>query len=107
MSTPQDRGTLHARPGFRRPFKAKPKGHDGYLADLQETGAIVTFSMMSDGSTVTGKIIARDKFTISIQEQIHKDGVPEFDKVPRVIYKHGIEQFKMLAQGDSKAPSSV
>jgi len=99
--------TLHARPGFDRPRNERPfsprrdfkpraaKGHDALLKDLQESGAPVRLVLSTSGNAVIGKIVARDKFTVSV---LRDDG----SEFPLVIYKHALETFEQIG----KAPSA-
>lgn len=71
----------------RKPFVAK--GHDAILKDLQDSKKDVLVAMLS-GETETGKIVSRDKFTITVQKN---NGTGH-----RItIYKHAIESFSELA----------
>jgi sRNA-binding regulator protein Hfq len=85
----QQRDQLHPRPGFRREErrpsgpKIGPKGHDAVLKALQDSGRLCTIVKASSGDKVVGKIVGRDKFTITLL----------VDGVRRVIYKHAIEEF--------------
>jgi sRNA-binding regulator protein Hfq len=58
------------------------KGHDAKLKALQDSGELITI-MKTSGDIVTGRISARDRYSISIQ----------VDGVTRTIYKHAIEEF--------------
>lgn len=78
---------LSLPPGAKRPPR-KPfvaKGHDSFLKDIQDKEGYITITKTGDGSEITGKLIARDKFTITIM----------VDGTRRVtIYKHAIESFE-------------
>jgi sRNA-binding regulator protein Hfq len=65
----------------RKPFVAK--GHDALLKGLQDSGADVTVCV--NGDIIVGKIIARDKFTVTLND----GGI---DSV--LIYKSAIETIR-------------
>jgi sRNA-binding regulator protein Hfq len=114
MEHQQRREQLHTRPGFnrdrnqdryeqRRSFQKNPKqakGHDAILKALQESGAPVEVTFVADGRTIIGKIIARDKFTVSVCEGDETSGYRAF---PNVIFKHAIEQFRQVGEAPSVA----
>lgn len=86
------RRTLHARPGFsrdskpaRKPFVAK--GHDAILKAQQDVGGRIIVTTMGDGTEHVGKLIARDKYTITILT----DG-----GASKTFYKHAIESFEPI-----------
>ena len=81
------RRTLSTRPDFdRKPRKFfVAKGHDAILKGLQDIGGIITITASGDGKEWTGKLIARDKYTITIQ----LDGGRS-----KTFYKHAIESFE-------------
>lgn len=56
------------------------KGHDSQLQDAQYSGAKTTLNLMS-GISVTGKLLRRDKYTITL---LHEKG-------EEIFYKHAIE----------------
>jgi sRNA-binding regulator protein Hfq len=68
---------------------AKPKfvakGHDAILKGAQDAGEHIEIIAMS-GDVISGKILNRDKFTVTILEDSGKR---------RTIYKHGIESFSI------------
>lgn len=75
-----------ARPGYdrpKRPFVAK--GHDAILKEVQDNGGYLAVTLMSDGSTVSGQLVARDKFTITVLTEEGRR---------RTFYKHAIESFE-------------
>jgi len=90
------RQTIHPRQGYQRRdnrFNGNrgpkgAKGHDAILKELQESGAQVQV-IMSHGESLFGKIVARDKFTVSL--------LLSTSDYPRVIYKHAIESFQQQA----------
>lgn len=84
--------------GSPRPFKKHtPKGHDAILARLQETRAVVTFFVITPNSdSIEGRIVGRDKFTITVQpahpngDGVYMDG----GERPITVYKHAVESFQ-------------
>lgn len=67
----------------RKPFV--PKGHDAILNEVQANEGYLTVTKMGDGSEITGKLIARDKYTITLL----------VDGTRRVtLYKHAVESFE-------------
>jgi sRNA-binding regulator protein Hfq len=58
-------------------------GHDAVLKALQFDSRTITVILLS-GDAVIGKLVGRDKFTVTVQGP---------DGIRRVIYKHAIEQF--------------
>ena len=95
------RSTLTVRPGYnhnrgnegkgghsaaKKPFVAK--GHDLILKNIQEDeSATIIVTLLGDGAEVIGRLIARDKFTITV---LTNDGRR------RTIYKHAIEGFEPI-----------
>jgi len=82
------RRTLHVKPGVGKPPLKKPfiaKGHDAILKGMQDNGGDISVSMISTEIPLVGKLIARDKFTITV---LTDDG----ERV--TIYKHAIESFR-------------
>lgn len=67
--------------GPRRP--ATPKGHDAILKEIQDLGLVMTV-MFLDGESATGKLTARDKFTITISDSY---GATTY-------YKHALKGFR-------------
>jgi sRNA-binding regulator protein Hfq len=65
------------------------KGHDAVLKAAQDRAATVTLTLTS-GVEVTGLIIARDRYTISIKPK---------DSDTVIVYKHFIGMFKTV-KGD-------
>lgn len=82
-----------------KPFKKfTPKGHDAILAKLQETNQAVDFTIA--GESFPGRIIGRDKFTITAQP-LHREGldsawVDSSNSEPVTFYKHAIESFQPM-----------
>lgn len=81
------RRTLGVKPGFenrkRRPFVAK--GHDAILKEVQDNEGYLTVTKAGDGSEITGKLLARDKYTITLLT----------DAGRRItLYKHAVESFE-------------
>lgn len=85
----QPRDTLRPRPDYRGASagggnqKHIPKGHDAVLKALQDSGRTCTIVKASSGDKLVGKIVGRDKFTITLL----------VEGVRRVVYKHAIEEF--------------
>lgn len=61
------------------------KGHDAILKSAQDAGEHIEIIAMS-GDVISGKILNRDKFTVTILEDSGKR---------RTVYKHGIESFSI------------
>lgn len=79
-----------ARPAFTA------KGHDAILKRLQDGKEDVIVVMIS-GDRIAGKIIARDKFTITLNVKDDEEGSEK--EVDVTLYKHAIESFfKSVAQ---------
>lgn len=84
------RSTLSPKPGARPPKKVfVAKGHDAILKNMQDTAGKVEITTMGDGSTHVGTLVARDKYTITIQCA---------DGRRYTFYKHAIESFSPLLQ---------
>lgn len=85
--------TSYAKPTdtVKRPFVAK--GHDAILKDAQDARGLLRIITMSDGANHTGKMVARDKFTITIEIPIDAD---TGTSVRRTFYKHAIESFERI-----------
>lgn len=84
------RRTLSERPGFERKSPRKSfvaKGHDAILKGVQDVGGRVIITTMGDGTEHIGKLVARDKYTITI----FTDGGSS-----KTFYKHAIESFEPL-----------
>lgn len=93
MDSKQNFGrTIHVRHGAEgnsnrtdpRSFDKRPgvKGHDAVLKALQDGGRQATLVTLA-GESFGGKIVGRDKFTITLL----------VDSVRLVFYKHGLERF--------------
>lgn len=83
-------GTLHTRPGYgnktapaRKSFVAK--GHDAILKGIQDEGGTIVITTLADGGVIRGKLVARDKFTITVLRDNGRK---------TTIYKHAIESFE-------------
>lgn len=98
-------GNTEFRHGYRgenkspsRPFKKHtPKGHDAILAKLQESRAVVRiFVITPDSDFIEGRVVGRDKFTITVQPTYIDDsnGYHDGEDRPITIYKHAIESFQ-------------
>lgn len=81
--------------GQTRPFKKHtPKGHDAILAKLQESREVVSIYPLNS-EEIRGRIIGRDKFTITIKPVTVEDGgYRDGPHAPITFYKHGIEGFQ-------------
>lgn len=78
------------------PRKFQAKGHDAQLQDAQMSGKEVIVTLLS-GESLTGQIVKRDKWTITLRE---------FEAIDTVIvYKHAIETLviksKSIPTGDA------
>jgi len=80
--------TLSPKTGSRPPKKVfVAKGHDAILKSVQDSAGLIEITPISDGVTVVGKLVARDKYTITV----------EFDAGRRrTYYKHAIESFEPI-----------
>lgn len=77
--------TLGVRPGFSQPKRGfVPKGHDAVLKHLQESATPVEVYLTTTEVPVLGKIVARDRFTITLMLD---------SGLRRTYYKHAIESF--------------
>lgn len=79
MNQPNEKATTHTKPKF------VAKGHDAILKNAQDASERIEIIAMS-GDVIVGKILNRDKFTITILEDSGKK---------RTVYKHGIESFSI------------
>lgn len=82
------RRTLSAN-GNRRPTTQKKpfvaKGHDAILKGVQDSEGFIIITTVGDGSEHVGKMIARDKYTITILTDAGRK---------KTLYKHAIESFE-------------
>lgn len=69
----------------KKPFVAK--GHDAILKRAQDDRGHISIALMSDGSQIDGRLVARDKFTITVD-------VLGTGRV--TVYKHAIESFTVI-----------
>lgn len=67
------------------PRKPAPKGHDTVLGAIQNGGRSITVELIS-GEVVTGKLVGRDKYTVTVRPE-------NTQNIRKVIYKHAIESF--------------
>jgi sRNA-binding regulator protein Hfq len=73
----------------------KPSGHDAILAELQSAKAQVMFTLTS-GDITHGIIVARDKFTITVNQQRPQNADPTAPAAwNSTFYKHAIESFSV------------
>lgn len=71
----------------KKPFVAK--GHDAILKGVQDIGGFILVLTMNGEAPIRGKLIARDKFTITV----------ELANGRRLtIYKHAIESFEPIQE---------
>lgn len=77
-----------SRPQEHRKFVAK--GHDAQLMDAQMNGLQTTIALMS-GNAVTGTIVKRDKFTITLRYSAGTHAGTE-----EIFYKHAIESVMIV-----------
>ena len=61
------------------------KGHDAILKNQQDAGGLLEITTIGDGSVFVGKLVARDKYTITIEKN---------DGGRKTFYKHAIESFE-------------
>jgi sRNA-binding regulator protein Hfq len=78
----------------RRPAGNKfvAKGHDAQLQDAQYSKSKVILTMIS-GASISGLLVKRDKFTITIR---HQSG--EYIGQDEIFYKHAIEGVLVIRQ---------
>lgn len=79
---PSTHGTSRSTLRPKKQFVAK--GHDAILKELQDSGATISVALLGDGSEIIGKLVARDKFTLTVLTAAGSR---------RTIYKHAIESF--------------
>lgn len=75
----------------KKPFVAK--GHDAILKAAQDSRNLIRIVTSGDGATHVGRLVARDKFTITIEVEFDTTVAPF--SVRRTFYKHAIEYFEM------------
>lgn len=78
------------------PRRHTPKGHDAILADLQERRAEVKIVTVC-GAHYTGRIVGRDKFTITVERTHGLLGTKDTETMgdaPVTIYKSAISTFQ-------------
>jgi len=73
-------------PSTKKPFVAK--GHDAILKGMQDGGEQISVALISSDFPLIGKLVARDKFTITVLTTFGR----------RTIYKHAIESFGPFEQ---------
>jgi len=86
------------RPAFGERKKFVAKGHDRLLENAQYGKNRVRLALM-DGSNVYGKVVARDKFTITLQ---HEPSDREESGLAECFYKHSIQGVLVFPVGDSQ-----
>lgn len=74
-----------------RKTAAKPltTGHDSVIKAIKDQGRHLTVEKMSSGEKVTGLIVGRDKYTVTLLATVEGKAAP----VRRVIFKHDISEF--------------
>lgn len=77
-----NRSTITVRAAQKKPFIAK--GHDSILKTMQDCGEQVSVVLLSTDVPVVGRLVARDKYTITVLGDT-------FGR--RTFYKHAIESF--------------
>lgn len=81
--------------GQRSHKPAAPKGHDALLKAAQDNRTPVIIVTMSDGAAIEGVVVARDKFTITLEIRVPQSpDVSEFT-YKQTFYKHAIESFRV------------
>lgn len=87
LSVKGDIRNLAPRTPAKKPFVAK--GHDAYLKNMQDTGESMSLTLTSNGEEIVGRLVARDKFTITVLQTTG---------IRRTFYKHAVESFGLLGQ---------
>ena len=80
------------RKADRKPFKPKPWSHQDELARLKGKVIFLRFNAGSTSSTISGRLLEADAFTIKI------DG----SSLPLVISKHAIVFFHEVKEGKAQ-----
>lgn len=75
--------------GVNNAKKFIAKGHDAILKNAQDAGDMIKITAIS-GEIVIGKLVNRDKFTITVIEDATGDKA--------TFYKHAIESFKIVKE---------
>lgn len=65
--------------------RARPEGHDAALSHVQNHAQPVTITRLN-GSQITGIIVRRDRFTVTMERSVGNNTV-----VHSIIYKHAID----------------
>ena len=81
LSTSGSRGASSQK----KPFVAK--GHDAILKGIQDTQGRIIIVTVGDGTEHIGSMVARDKYTITIQTDTGSR---------KTFYKHAIESFEPI-----------
>jgi sRNA-binding regulator protein Hfq len=85
-------------PSFSSPSKEfKAKGHDAVLKAVQDRKTACVFKT-TDGESVRGQIIARDRYTISVLVEGELDA--------RIYYKHSIAYFQPQRNAEKAAENA-
>ncbi|MCY1368572.1 hypothetical protein D9M69_555640 [compost metagenome] len=70
-------------------------GHEAFLSHLQASGTLIKVTYLDDIETITGRIHATDKYTITLAIDRVR-GVPSMGYDKEVIFKHAIRSFRPL-----------
>lgn len=90
LTLPQSRQPMYKSESSPAPRKTMiAKGHDAILKSLQDRGATIKVETMNGTAPIIGKMINRDRYTITVDTKIK--GGTEVSRV--TIYKHAIEMF--------------
>src|SRR5687768_6827831 len=68
----------------KKPFVAK--GHDAFLKDAQDNSRSLRIVTMSNGDVHIGRMVARDKFTITIELIVKTENAVK--TIRRTFFKH-------------------
>lgn len=80
---------LHQKPKSKYPA---PAGHDAVLNAIQRSGREISLVMMQDGSIVTGKLVTRDQYTLTVQCGTRR----------QIFFKHALESFYSTETQDAQ-----
>lgn len=77
----------------KKPPKRVLRGHEAFLEDLKNSGALVHFRLTS-GEKIVATVKTHDQYTVSV---IVQDGNDITNGVPCVLFKHAIQFFVVLS----------